>query len=92
LVATEECSKADSIPANSLKYTALDFPDLINTTNAFTIRYADKVESFKVPKLKFIGGFMIVDLSGENPPPINLSFPSLDHVFSGIYLTGNIDA
>jgi hypothetical protein len=32
-----------------------------------------------------------LNLSRANPPPINLSFPSLTHAYNGILLMGNID-
>lgn len=83
-----------SVPEDPLNLTSLELPDLVNITQSggFEIDWADKIESLKVPKLTNIMGDLQIDLSGENPPAINLSFPSLYYVGYGISLTGNIDA
>ncbi|CZR58716.1 uncharacterized protein PAC_08608 [Phialocephala subalpina] len=48
--------------------------------------------SLNVPKLENVWPVLRLDLSGNDPPAINLSFPSLYDVEFGILLTGNIDA
>jgi hypothetical protein len=84
-----------STPGYPLNITSLELPDLVTVTNfgGFGIELADKLESLQAPKLTNITtGSINIDLSGINPPAINLSFPSLYFVQSGIFLTGNIDA
>lgn len=75
-----------------LNLTSLDLPDLINVVSMFEIQWADKIKSLSVPKLISVGEGIDLDLTGENPPAMNLSFPSLYHVEGGIWLSGNIDA
>ncbi|KAF8852578.1 hypothetical protein BDZ45DRAFT_678267 [Acephala macrosclerotiorum] len=79
-------------PAVPLNLTSVEFPDLVNVSGAFAIQYADKIESLSIPKLRKIWTGLRLDLSGSEPPAINLSFPSLYDVEFGIELTGNIDA
>lgn len=71
--------------------TGLEMPDLESVENSFLTQHAAKLEHLSVPKLETVNG-MEVDLSGSNPPPINLSFPSLKTSRDyGIDVLGNID-
>lgn len=74
-----------------LNLTSLDLPDLVTVGGGFYFDWADKLSSLSVPKLTQVGDWLNFNLSGENPPPINLSFPSL-YYSGGFFLTGNIDA
>ncbi|CZR64527.1 uncharacterized protein PAC_14425 [Phialocephala subalpina] len=73
-----------------LNLTGLDFPELVNVSE-FELTWADKVGTFDVPKLERVEGYMNLNLSGANPPAINLSFPSLGYA-RYLSLMGNIDA
>ena len=74
-----------------LNLTSLDLPDLVTVGDGFDFDWADKLSSLSVPKLTHVGYGLSFNLSGEDPPAINLSFPSLYYA-EGIFLTGNIDA
>ncbi|KAF8856211.1 hypothetical protein BDZ45DRAFT_479675 [Acephala macrosclerotiorum] len=92
---TDRFNQTYSTPGYPLNITSLALPDLVTITSygGFGIELADKIESLQLPKLTNISlGAIDIDLSGSNPPAINLSFPSLYFVANGISLTGNIDA
>jgi hypothetical protein len=78
-------------PTYPLNITTLELPDLVNAGETFTIEWADKIQSLKVPKLTNITSGLFLDLTGANPPAIDLYFPSLYYVPGGIWLSGNID-
>lgn len=71
--------------------TSIDLPDLVNITSYnFNIYTAHSISSLSVPKLRYIGNNLSLNLTGG--PAINLTFPSLFDVRGGIYLFGEIDA
>jgi hypothetical protein len=77
-------------PETPLNLTSFGMPDL-TTTFVFDIKYADKLQSLSLPVLSYVGENLFLNLSGESPPAINLSFPSLKTVGYSISLFGNID-
>ncbi|OBT50326.1 hypothetical protein VE04_09228, partial [Pseudogymnoascus sp. 24MN13] len=72
------------------KITSIELPDLVNITGGISIIDADSISNFSVPKLKHIDGILELNFTGG--PAIDLSFPSLYRVGSGIFLYGEIDA
>ncbi|KUJ13904.1 uncharacterized protein LY89DRAFT_721085 [Mollisia scopiformis] len=80
------------IPAVPLKVTALELPDLVNVKGSLSLSEADRMEKFSVPLLEEIGIEGVdIDLSGTDPPAIDLSFPSFRGSKGFISLVGNID-
>ncbi|RDW63498.1 hypothetical protein BP6252_11043 [Coleophoma cylindrospora] len=76
--------------AGLLNLTSLDLPDLEQiVATGFFIYGAAKLSELNAPKLRTIRGSLTLNLVGG--PAINLSFPSLEVVESGIYLNGTID-
>lgn len=75
-----------------LNLTSVDLPDLVNVVYGdFSIQLANKIESLSVPRLIYIQSSLVLNLTGENAPAINLSFPSL-YTVGSIRIIGNIDS
>jgi hypothetical protein len=79
-------------PSSYLNLTDLELPDLTTIAEGLYVESADKIKTLSFPKLETVGTNMVLNLSGPNPPAINLSFPSLSFVNFGIDISGNIDA
>lgn len=75
-----------------LNLTSVEFPDLVNVVYGnFEIQLADKIEKLNVPKLTNLQSGLVLNITGENAPAIDLSFPSLVSV-RDIWMIGNIDS
>ncbi|KFX96312.1 hypothetical protein V490_03390 [Pseudogymnoascus sp. VKM F-3557] len=73
-----------------LDMTRISFPDLINVTGyGLKIEDVNTLSILEFPKLENIDGNLDLDIA--DGPPINITFPKLSHVYSGIYVVGNID-
>jgi hypothetical protein len=73
-----------------LDMTRISFPDLVNITGyGLEVKDVNTLSILEFPKLENIDGYLDLDI--VDGPPINITFPKLSHVYSGIYVIGNID-
>ena len=80
----------DKYVTTFLDITRISFPDLVNISRS-GLRIGDisTLSILEFPKLENIDASLSLDMAYG--PPINITFPKLTHVDSGIYVIGNID-